>query len=92
MQKPLLQKEAFYMKKQKGQGLTEYLILVALIAVSSIGIIRMLGNTTRVQLANITRSLQGGHSKKIKADKVKETHYNQKDLSNFMNNASQKDD
>ena len=77
-------------KKQKGQSLTEYLILVALIAVSSIGIIRVLGQTTRAQLSNITRALQGGHSVKIKSDQVKKTHYSQKDLSDFMKNSSNK--
>lgn len=75
-------------KKQKGQSLTEYLILVALVAVSSIGIVRILGQTTRVQLANVTRALQGGHSKRLKADQVKKTHYSQKDLSDFMSNSS----
>ncbi|MGH1468536.1 MAG: Flp family type IVb pilin [Bdellovibrionales bacterium] len=75
-------------KNQKGQSLTEYLILVALIAVSSIGIIRVLGQTTRVQLANITKGLQGGHVNKVKAVKINESLYSTKDLSNFLNNSS----
>jgi Tfp pilus assembly protein PilV len=78
--------------KQSGQSLTEYLILVALIAISSIGIIRILGQTTRAQLANITNALQGNHSVKIKSDNVEETHYNTNDLSNFMKNSSNKND
>lgn len=79
-------------KKQSGQSLTEYLILVALIAISSIGIIRVLGQTTRAQLSNITNALQGGHSRKVKSIKVRSTHYSQKDLSDFMKNASNKGD
>ena len=55
-------------KNQKGQSLTEYLILVALIAVSSIGIVRVLGQTTQAQIANITYSLQG-KSRKAKLDR-----------------------
>jgi len=78
--------------KQSGQSLTEYLILVALIAISSIGIIRILGQTTRAQLANITNALQGNHSVKIKSQDVKDTHYNSNDLSNFMKNSSIKND
>ena len=78
--------------KQRGQSLTEYLILVSLIAVSSIGIIRVLGQTTQTQLANITQALQGGHAAKIKAEKVQEKHYSKKDLSNFMNNSSNRND
>jgi len=75
-------------KKQSGQSLTEYLILVALIAVSSIGIIRILGQTTRAQLSNVTNALQGNHKVKVKSEDVTETYYKMNDLSNFMNNSS----
>ncbi len=63
---------------------------MALIAISSIGIIRVLGQTTRAQLSNITNALQGGHSTKIKPLKVKTSHHSQKDLSNFLKNSSNK--
>lgn len=79
-------------KNQKGQSLTEYLILVSLLAISSIGIVRVLGQTTQAQLANITNALQGGKAVKIKAEKVRPTHYSKKDLSNFMNNSSVRND
>ena len=36
-------------KNQKGQGMTEYLILVALISVVSIGIVKGFGDTIRVK-------------------------------------------
>ncbi len=87
-----MQKNKDSKKKERGQGLTEYLILVALIAISSIGIIRVLGQTTRAQLSNITNALQGGHSRRIKAEKVRSTHYSKKDLSDFMRNSSNRDD
>jgi Flp pilus assembly pilin Flp len=77
-------------KKQRGQSLTEYLILVALIAISSIGIIRVLGQTTSAQLSNITNALQGRGPKKVRMDEVRDSHYSQKDLSNFMQNTSKK--
>ena len=73
-------------KRQQGQSLTEYLILVALIAVSSIGIVRMLGQTTSTQLANITRALQGNKPKQLKSLKVEKRHYSKKDMSSFMQN------
>ena len=79
-------------KKQKGQSLTEYLILVALIAVSSIGVVRLLGQTARVQLSNITNALQGSKARQIKAQEVRDSHHTQKDLSNFMKNSSRRDD
>lgn len=79
-------------KKQKGQSLTEYLILVALVAISSIGIVRVLGQTTSTQLANITNALQGGKGKILKAENVKKAHYSKKDLSTFMNNTSNRNE
>ncbi len=75
-------------KRQRGQSLTEYLILVALIAISSIGVIRVLGDTTKVQLANIAKGLQGGHETQIKRPKIKKSLYSTKDLSNFLDNSS----
>lgn len=35
---------------EKGQGLTEYLMLILLIAVLSIGVTRSLGNTVKVKI------------------------------------------
>jgi Flp pilus assembly pilin Flp len=79
-------------KRQKGQSLTEYLILVALVAIASIGVVRLLGQTARVQLSNITNALQGSRARQIKAEEVRESHHSQKDLSNFMRNTSRRDD
>ena len=79
-------------KSQSGQSLTEYLILVALIAISSIGIIRVLGQTTRAQLSNVTNALQGNHRKKVNSQNVEEKHYKMNDLSNFINNSSIRND
>ena len=73
---------------QKGQSLTEYLILVALVAISSIGIIKLLGQTVTVQFSNITNSLQGRNVKKIEASEVRETLHTEKDLSDFMRNST----
>lgn len=84
----LIKKNNSNNQKQRGQSLTEYLILVALVAVSSIGIVRMLGNTTSTQLANITRALQGNKPKKLRSEKVEEKHYSKKDMSSFMNNTA----
>ncbi|MCO5114336.1 MAG: Flp family type IVb pilin [Bdellovibrionaceae bacterium] len=77
------------LRNQKGQGLIEYIILVALIAIASIGVMRVLSQTANTQLANITNSLQGGaQARKIAAPQVSETLYSKKDLSDFMKNAT----
>lgn len=43
---------------QRGQGLIEYLIIVAVIAIGSIAVMRSLGQTIYVRFANITNALQ----------------------------------
>ncbi len=67
----------------KGQGLIEYLIIVALIAVATIGIVRVVGQNVSVQYANISRAL-GGQSYQLQADKPEEKMYKKKDLGDFL--------
>jgi len=47
------------MNKIRGQGMTEYIIIVALIAVAAIGVFRFYGNTARSQVAVAAASLGG---------------------------------
>jgi Flp pilus assembly pilin Flp len=79
------------MKNQKGQGLTEYLILVAILAVASIGIVRVFGQTITSQFTNITYAIQG-NAKEIKPTtiKVDKSLHSNKDLSNFFESAASK--
>ena len=44
---------------KRGQGMTEYIIIVALIAIAAIGILELLGGTVRIQFGKIAASLQG---------------------------------
>ena len=46
--------------KQAGQGMTEYIIIVALIAVAAIGVYSFFGKTLRNQTASIATELGGG--------------------------------
>jgi len=46
------------LKNSRGQGLIEYLIIVAIVAIGSIAIVRSLGETIYVRFANITGALQ----------------------------------
>lgn len=48
-------------RKQTGQGMTEYIIIVALIAVAAIGVYQFFGQTIRSQTAGIAREV-AGHS------------------------------
>lgn len=45
--------------RQSGQGMTEYIIIVALIAIAAIGSFRFFGNTARTQVAGMAKELSG---------------------------------
>lgn len=77
------------MKRNRGQGLIEYLILVALMAVATIGVVRTLNHTVKAKFANAIYALQGS-SKRVKSESVTSTQYKKTDLSNFVNGASNK--
>ena len=49
-------------KRIRGQGMTEYIIIVALIAVAAIGVFRFYGNTARSQVAVAASELGGQNS------------------------------
>lgn len=46
-------------RAQKGQGMTEYIIIVALIAVAAIGTYSLLGQTVRNQTAGLALEISG---------------------------------
>lgn len=46
-------------QKQLGQGMTEYIIIVALIAIAAIAVYQYFGNTVRNQTAGIAQELAG---------------------------------
>ena len=75
--------------KKRGQGLIEYLILVALMGVASIGVIRVLNQTIKSRFASAVYALQGT-PKKVQTESVREQDYKKSDLSNFMNGAASK--
>ena len=79
--------------QKKGQSLVEYMIIVALMAVSTMGIVRILGQTTNVKLTKIIHSLQGGKASiTVEAEKVDEKDLRKKDMSDFFQGSrSQRD-
>ena len=46
--------------KQLGQGMTEYIIIVALVAVAAITVYNIFGDTVRSQVGNMAAELGGG--------------------------------
>lgn len=45
--------------KQRGQGMTEYIVIVALIAVAAIATYQFFGQTVRSQMAGIAKEVAG---------------------------------
>lgn len=73
----------------RGQGLIEYVILVALVGVATILMVRKLQNTINVNLANITHALQSNDKKRKESfERVDEGDLRKRDFSDFMNGAA----
>ncbi len=53
------------MKSRKGQGLTEYIIVVALVAIAAIGVVNIFGNQLRNQFATIVGAMSGHTTSKV---------------------------
>ena len=79
---------------QKGQGMTEYVIIVALIAIAAIAVYQFFGNTVRDQTAAIAQELAGGNGTAAQANAQAaatsaETDANsRRNLSNYTGNAA----
>ena len=81
-------------QKQRGQGMTEYIIIVALIAIAAIGVYQLFGNTVRNQTAAIAQELSGtnGDAARVAAQTnstAAATEANTKrNLNNYTNNVA----
>lgn len=82
--------------RQRGQGMTEYIIIVGVIAVSAIGVFGYFGDTIQNQVAGMSAELSGGDGATQQGAAVKsagkgakaaKTH---KDLSNYHKNGNGK--
>lgn len=45
--------------RQRGQGMSEYIIVVALVALSAIGVVGMFGGVVKSQFSNMAAALSG---------------------------------
>jgi pilus assembly protein Flp/PilA len=69
-------------KDQRGQGMTEYIIIVALIAIAAIAVITLFGDNIRALFAGASDALSGDTNVKVKTSQSKSQHIN-KGLKNF---------
>ncbi len=79
-------------KNRKGQGLIEYLIIVAIVAVGSIAVMRVVGGNIHVQFANVAQALGGKESQKKEIYKVSDNMVKKRDFSNFFEGSMNRDD
>ncbi len=77
-------------KNNKGQGLVEYLIIVALIGVAAMGVMGVLQQSIKSQYSNIINSIQGGKKAKIQSEAITGSDYKKRDLSDFMHGSNKR--
>ena len=75
-------------KNQKGQGLIEYVILVALVAVATMGLVRILQKSVKVNLANVVHALQADGKRHETQERITEDDLRKSDFNDFMNGAA----
>lgn len=76
-------------QNQSGQGLIEYLIIVAIIAVGSLAVIRVLGESIASRFAKVAVAIQG-KEQQVQNPTIEESHYKKRDLSDFFDGAAKK--
>lgn len=82
-------KAQIILKNKKGQGLIEYLIIVAIVAVGSMAVIKTVGGNVNAKFANIANVLGGkAAGTNVDVHEVTEGMTKKKDLGNFFDGAS----
>ncbi|XXF80282.1 hypothetical protein P2318_11170 [Myxococcaceae bacterium GXIMD 01537] len=75
------------LRKNRGQGMTEYIIIVALIAIAAVGVVTLFGNNIRRMFGASANVLAGQDSANDR--KTSNKTLNEKKIGNFSeNNAS----
>lgn len=75
------------MNNRRGQGLVEYLIIVALVGVASMAVIRVVGANLSIQFARVNEALGGKHLNHLNEVNVTADMVKKKDLTNFLQGA-----
>ena len=70
-------------KGRRGQGMTEYIIIVALIAIAAIGVVSLFGDNIRALFATSANALAGNEEAKAKTNETKKKTYQHRNMKNF---------
>ena len=71
------------LRGRKGQGMTEYIIIVALIAIAAIGVVSLFGDNIRALFATSANALAGVEDAKAKTNEAKAKLYQHRGMKNF---------
>ncbi len=80
------------LRNQRGQSLIEYVILVALVGVATMGMVRVLQKSVKVNLANVVHALQSDRKRKETHERITEDDLRKDDFNDFMNGAADHND
>jgi len=75
------------LRKESGQGMTEYIIIVALIAIAAIGVVTLFGDNIRDMFGSSAQALSGDSEAERKMGPLNDNPAQHKDLQSFANNA-----
>ena len=81
----IVRKQQKQLKKSRGQGMTEYIIIVALIAIAAIGVITLFGDNIRKIFGASADALAGQTSVDSQAQ-MRQSSLESKTLANFGHN------
>ncbi|AKU91389.1 Flp family type IVb pilin [Vulgatibacter incomptus] len=76
-----------WFRDQRGQGMTEYIVIVALIAVAAIGVVTAFGDNVRALFATSTDALAGKESSSSGAKKASSGVRDSRNLQDFAEHA-----
>ena len=80
------------LRNQKGQSLIEYVILVALVGVATMGMVRILQKSVKVNLANVVHALQSDKKRSETHERISDDDLRKADFGDFMNGAANRND
>ena len=76
------------LRGRRGQGMTEYIIIVALIAIAAIGVVSLFGDNIRALFATSTNALAGVEDASAETVKATAATYGHRTMKSFGDTSS----
>ena len=71
------------LRGRRGQGMTEYIIIVALIAIAAIGVVSLFGDNIRALFATSANALAGNEDASAETNEASAELYGHKNMKDF---------